>query len=182
MMRHKIVLMLALLCAIAQGTWAQTSWEEVYQKTGTTSDKWTAINAGSTTGQTLGSAGSTTYCYAGGDLRFTNSNAGGSGLTIQGTVYLYVPQGVTLTCIGANANGQTGAGAGIELAAGNTLYLFGGGTVNAMGGNGAALKIHFATELMAANHTLVQLDSLANTVLLGYRGVAAGALFLFIEC
>ena len=136
-MRHKIVLMLALLCAIAQGTWAQTSWEEVYQKTGTTSDKWTAINAGSTTGQTLGSAGSTTYCYAGGDLRFTNSNAGGSGLTIQGTVYLYVPQGVTLTCIGANANGQTGAGAGIELAAGNTLYLFGGGTVNAMGGNAA---------------------------------------------
>ena len=137
MMKHKIVLMLALLCAIAQGTWAQTSWEEVYQKTGTTSDKWTAINAGSTTGQTLGSAGSTTYCYAGGDLRFTNSNAGGSGLTIQGTVYLYVPQGVTLTCIGANANGQTGAGAGIELAAGNTLYLFGGGTVNAMGGNAA---------------------------------------------
>ena len=137
MMRHKIVLMLALLCAIAQGAWAQTSWEEVYQKTGTTSDKWTAINAGSTTGQTLGSAGSTTYCYAGGDLRFTNSNAGGSGLTIQGTVYLYVPQGVTLTCIGANANGQTGAGAGIELAAGNTLYLFGGGTVNAMGGNAA---------------------------------------------
>ena len=29
MMRHKIVLMLSLLCAIAQGTWAQTSWEEV---------------------------------------------------------------------------------------------------------------------------------------------------------
>ena len=108
MMRHKIVLMLVLLCAVVQGAWAQTSWEEVYQKTGTTSDKWTAINAGSTTGQTLGSAGSTTYCYAGGDLRFTNSNAGGSGLTIQGTVYLYVPQGVTLTCIGANANGQTG--------------------------------------------------------------------------
>ena len=58
-MKHKkLFLILALLCAIAQGTWAQTSWEEVYQKTGTTSDKWTAINAGSTTGQTLGSAGS----------------------------------------------------------------------------------------------------------------------------
>ena len=136
-MRQKFLFILALLCAIAQGTWAQDSWEEVYQKTGTTSDKWTAINAGSTTGQTLGSAGSTTYCYAGGDLRFTNSNAGGSGLTIQGTVYLYVPQGVTLTCIGANANGQTGAGAGIELSSGNTLVLLGKGTVNATGGNAA---------------------------------------------
>ena len=137
MRKKKILMILALLCAIAQGTWAQDSWEEVYQKTGTTSDKWTAINAGSTTGQTLGSAGSTTYCYAGGDLRFTNSNAGGSGLTIQGTVYLYVPQGVTLTCIGANANGQTGAGAGIELSSGNTLVLLGKGTVNATGGNAA---------------------------------------------
>ena len=31
-------------------------------------------------------------------------------------------------------------------------------------------------------HTLVQLDSLAHTVLLGYWGVPARTLFLFIEC
>ena len=70
-------------------------------------------------------------------ILFTNSNAGGSGLTIQGKVYLYVPQGVTVTCTGANASGQTGAGAGIELASGNALHLLGSGTVNATGGNAA---------------------------------------------
>ena len=32
---------------------------------------------------------------------------------------------------------HTGAGAGIELASGNTLYIIGGGTVNATGGNAA---------------------------------------------
>ena len=45
--------------------------------------------------------------------------------------------GKTLTCTGANASGQTGAGAGIELTQGNTLYLIGGGTVNATGGKAA---------------------------------------------
>jgi hypothetical protein len=92
--------------------------------TNTTEANWTQLNAGSTTGQTLGTAGTTTYYYADTNLTFSNSTAGGSGLTIQGKVYLYVPQGVTLTCTGANASGQTGAGAGIELAAGNHLYLF----------------------------------------------------------
>ena len=130
--------MMALLALLAFGptAWAQNSWDEVYAMTQTTSADWTAL-AGSTTGQTLGSAGNTTYYYANSNLSFTNSNAGGSGLKIQGTVYLYVPDGVTLTCTGANANGQTGAGAGIELASGNTLYLLGGGTVNATGGNAA---------------------------------------------
>ena len=130
--------MMALLALLAFGptAWAQNSWDEVYAMTQTTSADWTAL-AGSTTGQTLGSAGNTTYYYANSNLSFTNSNVGGSGLKIQGTVYLYVPEGVTLTCTGANANGQTGAGAGIELASGNTLYLLGGGTVNATGGNAA---------------------------------------------
>ena len=136
-MTKKILLFIALLCAVAQGAWAQNSWEEVYALTQTTSGDWTAINSGSTSGHTLGSTGNTTYYYVNSNLSFTNSNVGGSGLKIQGTVYLYVPDGVTLTCTGANANGQTGAGAGIELASGNTLYLLGGGTVNATGGNAA---------------------------------------------
>ena len=129
--------MLALLCTIVQGAWAQASWEEVYAMTGTTSANWTALTEGSTTGKTIGAAGATTYLHVTGNLTFSNSNAGGSGLTIQGTVYFYVPDGVTLTCIGANANGQTGAGAGIELSSGNTLVLLGKGTVNATGGNAA---------------------------------------------
>ena len=129
--------MLTLLCAIVQGAWAQASWDEVYAMTNTTSANWTKLNAGSSTGKTIGTAGTTTYYYADASLSFTNSTAGGSGLTILGTVYLYVPQGVTVTCTGANASGQTGAGAGIEVALGNSLYLIGGGTVNATGGNAA---------------------------------------------
>ena len=133
----KIFLMLALLCTVLQGAWAQANWDAVYKMTQTTSANWTALNSGSTTGQTLGTAGTTTYYYAAGNLSFTNSNAGGSGLTIQGTVYLYVPEGVTVTCTGANGSGQTGGGAGIELTAGNTLYLIGQGTVSATGGRAA---------------------------------------------
>ena len=97
-MRTKnIFLILALLCAVAQGAWAQSNWEEVYTLTQTTAANWTALDAGSTTGRTLGSAGNTTYYYATGNLTFTNNTAGGSGLTIQGTVYIYVPEGKTVT-------------------------------------------------------------------------------------
>ena len=115
-------------------------WDVVYRQTQTKQSDWTALGAGSTTGRTLGSANAMTYyyaTYATGDLCFTNSTAGGSGLTIQGTVYLYIPSGKTLTCTGADASGQTGAGAGIELTAGNTLYVVGSGTLNATGGNAA---------------------------------------------
>ena len=137
MRTKQLFLILALLCAMVQGAWAQASWEEVYAMTNTTSANWTKLNAGSSTGKTLGAAGTTTYYYANSDLTFTNSTAGGSGLTILGTVYFYVPQGVTVTCTGANANGTTGAGAGIELTEGNTLHLLGSGTLNATGGNAA---------------------------------------------
>ena len=111
------------------------NWNVVYWQTQTKQSDWTALSAGSTTGRTLGSADAMTYYYATGDLSFTNSTAGGSGLTIQGTVYLYIPSGTTLTCTGANADGRTGAGAGIELTAGNSLYILGGGSLNANGGN-----------------------------------------------
>ena len=136
-MTKKVIFILALLLATVQGAWADNEWDAVYTLTQTTSANWTALNAGSTTGKTLGSAGTTTYYYVAGDLSFTNSTIGGSGLTIQGTVYLYIPSGSTLTCMGANASGQTGAGAGVELAEDNTLNLLGGGTINATGGDAA---------------------------------------------
>ena len=137
MRKKKILMMLAMLLTAVTGAWAQDNWDVVYRLTQTTSANWTALSAGSTTGRTLGSAGNTTYYYASDNLSFTNSTAGGSGLTILGTVYLYIPSGSTLTCTGANASGQTGAGAGIELTEGNSLYLIGGGTVDATGGNAA---------------------------------------------
>ena len=136
-MQKKLFSMLVLLCAIVQGTWAQDEWATVYKQTQTTEANWTALDAGSTTGKTLGNANTTTYYYATGDLSFTNTTVGGSGLAILGTVYLYVPEGKTVTCTGANASGLTGGGAGIELTEGNTLYLIGGGTVNATGGKAA---------------------------------------------
>ena len=135
MRTKKLFLILALLLTAVTGARAD-EWDVVYTMTQTTSSNWTALEA-SSTGRTLGSSGTTTYHYATGDVTFTNSNAGGSGLTILGTVYLYVPEGVTVTCIGANANGTTGAGAGVELSLGNSLYLLGSGTLNATGGNAA---------------------------------------------
>ena len=47
------------------------------------------------------------YYYATGNLSFTNTTAGGSGLTIKGVVYLYIPSGLTLTSTGANASEAT---------------------------------------------------------------------------
>ena len=122
------------------GAMAQTSWDYVYTQEETTSDTWTALSEGSTTGMTLGGSGTTSYYRLTKSLSFTNTTAGGSGLTILGTVYLYLPAGVNITCVGHDAVGSTGAGAGIELTEGNTLYIIGGGngaTVTATGGKAA---------------------------------------------
>jgi len=124
------------------GAMAQSAgWDAVYAQTQTDTDDWTAITAGSTTGMTLGASGTTTYYYVKGSYNFGSAtNYGVSGLKIQGTVYLYIPTGLTINCVGGHANGATGAGAGIELAAGtptNTLYIIGSGTVTATGGNAA---------------------------------------------
>jgi len=125
------------------GAMAQNGWENAYAQTQTTSDDWTPITEGTTQGKILGAAQSgssaTYYYYVTKSLNFTNNRTdddgnGNSGLKIHGTVYLYIPTGLTITCEGANADGRTGAGAGIELASGNTLYIIGGGTVNAIGG------------------------------------------------
>ena len=136
MRKKKILMMLALLLTAVTGAWAD-EWATVYKQTQTKQSDWTALSAGSTTGRTLGSADAVTYYYASDNLSFTNSTAGGSGLTILGTVYLYIPSGKTVTCMGHDASGTTGAGAGIELTQGNSLYLIGGGTLVATGGNAA---------------------------------------------
>ena len=47
--------------------------------------------------------------------------------------------------------------------------------------NNIALNIHFTSELVATNHTFIQLDSFTYTVFLCYRRVEAWTLFLFIE-
>ena len=141
--RHLLFTTLALALGTFTGgseAMAQTSWDYVYTQEETTSDTWTALSEGSTTGKTLGGSGTTSYYRLTKSLNFTNTTASGSGLTILGTVYLYLPAGVNITCVGANASGATGAGAGIELAEGNTLYIIGGGngaTVTATGGNAA---------------------------------------------
>lgn len=136
-MRKKLFFILALLCAVVQGAWAQASWDEVYAITNTTSANWTALPEGTTAGATIGMAGTTTYYYASKHIYYGNSTPGGSALTILGTVYIYMPYSFSVTCTGANASGQTGAGAGIELTEGNSLFLLGEGEVSATGGNAA---------------------------------------------
>ena len=95
---------------------------------------WDILSEGSSSGHTLYEG----HYYVSDNVIFSNG-ATGSGLTIAdgATVYLYIPQGVTLTAIGGNADGQTGAGAGIELPESSTLYLQGKGKVKATGGNAA---------------------------------------------
>lgn len=143
-MKRKLLLTtlaLSLGCLFGgSGAMAQNGWESVYKQSKTTSDDWTKLDQGSTTGKVLGAKGVTNYYYITKNLNFTNSNGGGSGLTILGTVYLYLPAGLHIECVGADASGATGAGAGIELAEGNTLYIIGGGNgayVKATGGKAA---------------------------------------------
>ena len=122
------------------GAWAQNSdskdenWGQIKTSTG----EWTHITAGSTTGFEL----KDDYYYVSEDLTFTNTNNGagkGSGMYVQAgkEVHLYIPKGVTLTTTGANAEGTTGAGAGILVPKGTTLYIVGEGTLKATGGNAA---------------------------------------------
>ena len=64
------------------GAMAQTSWDYFYTQEETNSDTWTALSEGSTTGMTLGGSGTTSYYRLTKSLNFTNTTAGGSGLTI----------------------------------------------------------------------------------------------------
>ena len=148
----KKLLILALLLMTTTGTWAQNGWDAIYKQTQTTSADWTAVTEGSETGKVLGgNSPDPYYYYVTKSLSFANGTAGGSGLTIKGDVYLYIPAGLKISCKGANASGATGAGAGIELTKGNTLHIMGCGSydskskdkwipanvVTAIGGNAA---------------------------------------------
>ena len=103
------------------------------------STSWTKLG-GSTGGQTIGTNGQTKYYYIDANTTCSNSNTGGSGLTIAGgaTVYIYIPANVTLTCTGKAGSGVTGGGAGIWLPSNSTLYIIGNGTISATGGAAAA--------------------------------------------
>ena len=136
-MKKKNISILALLLMAVTGAWAQGSGGDDWGPVQTSSAAWTALTEGSTTGMTLGAADATTYYYMTENLTFSNNTAGGSGLTIQGTVYIYIPSGVTLTATGADGEGTTGGGAGILVPSGTTLNIFGEGTIVATGGNAA---------------------------------------------
>jgi hypothetical protein len=143
MKRLSLLPFLALFAAILtqQGAaWAQTkdTKAENWGQVATVTSAWTHITEGSTKGFELRDD----YYYVTQNLTFTNTNGGagqGSGLYVQAgrTVRLYIPAGVTLTAIGADASGTSGAGAGILLPEGSTLHIIGNGTIVATGGNAA---------------------------------------------
>ena len=95
---------------------------------------WKNISAGSSSGYRLFSGN----YYITQNIELSNGNCK-SGLTIAdgATVHFYIPRGVTLTARGGNASGRSGAGAGIELPQGSSLFLEGKGKVVAQGGNAA---------------------------------------------
>ena len=124
-MKKKILIALATLLSMG-------STSLVTEASATTD--WTYLSAGSSSGKTL----QTGYYYVTNDITFSNGD-GRSGLTIAegASVHIYIPQGVTLTARGGKGSGQTGAGAGIELPAGSSLYFEGSGQVKATGGDAA---------------------------------------------
>jgi hypothetical protein len=137
MKKISILTLLALFAATLTQQGAVRAQEDFGQKATTTS-AWTHITAGSTTGFELADD----YYYVSENLTFTNTLDGagqGSGMYVQAgkTVHLYIPKGVTLTVKGADAYGTQGAGAGILLPEGSTLYILGEGTLVARGGNAA---------------------------------------------
>ena len=142
MKKLSILTFLALFAATLtpQGAaWAQEDTkDDNWGQVKTVTSEWTHITAGSTTGFELKDAN----YYVTEDLTFTNTISGpgqGSGMYVQEgkTVNLYIPAGVTLTVKGADAQGTTGAGAGILLPSGTTLNIIGNGTLKATGGNAA---------------------------------------------
>ena len=120
--------------AWAQGSATGDDWSQIK----TVTSEWTHLTAGSTSGYELHNP----YYYVSEDITFTNSiggNGEGSGLYVRAgsEVRVYIPAGVTLTAIGADAVGTTGGGAGILLPSGSTLHILGGGTLVAKGGRAA---------------------------------------------
>ena len=117
---------------------AEDTKDDNWGQVKTVTSEWTHITEGSAAGYELKDQ----YYYVTEDLTFTNTISGpgqGSGMYVQEgkTVNLYIPAGVTLTVKGADAQGTTGAGAGILLPEGTTLNIIGAGTLVATGGNAA---------------------------------------------
>ena len=141
MKKISIMTLLALFAATLtqQGAVrAEDTKDDNWGQVKTITSEWTHITEGSTTGYELKDAN----YYVTEDLTFTNTISGdgqGSGMYVQEgkTVTLYIPAGVTLTAIGADAYGIQGAGAGILLPSGTTLNIIGAGTLVATGGNAA---------------------------------------------
>lgn len=141
MKKLSILTFLALFAATLThqgGAWAQDTKDDNWGQVPTVTSKWTHITESSAAGFELKDA----YYYVTEDLTFTNTISGpgqGSGMYVQAgrTVTLYIPAGVTLTAIGANAYETTGAGAGILLPSGSTLNVVGSGKLIAKGGNAA---------------------------------------------
>ena len=141
MKKLSILTLLALFAATLtqQGAVrAEDTKDDNWGQVKTVTSEWTHITAGSTTGYELKDAN----YYVTEDLTFTNTISGpgqGSGMYVQAdrTVTLYIPAGVTLTAIGADAVGTQGAGAGILLPEGSTLNVVGSGKLIAKGGNAA---------------------------------------------
>ena len=145
MKRISILTLLALFAAALTsqgGAWAQDSKDDNWGQIATASGKWTHLTEGSTTGFELKDE----YYYVSEDLTFQGDSrrnladpTKGSALYVQAgkTVHLYIPKGVTLTAIGADAESIVGGGAGIMVPKGTTLYVLGEGTLVAKGGNAA---------------------------------------------
>ncbi|MGN0166822.1 MAG: InlB B-repeat-containing protein, partial [Acetatifactor sp.] len=87
---------------------------------------------GATGGKTLYSGN----YYLTRNVTYSGYYTGYNGLTIASgaTVYIYIPEGVTLTATGGAGSGTTGGGAGIYVPNGATLVFLGEGTVKATGG------------------------------------------------
>ena len=141
MKKLSILTFLALFAATLThqgGAWAQDTKDDNWGQVPTVTSKWTHITESSAAGFELKDQ----YYYVSEDLTFTNTINGpgqGSGMYVQAgrTVTLYIPAGVTLTAIGADAYGIQGAGAGILLPEGSTLNIIGAGKLVAKGGNAA---------------------------------------------
>ncbi len=143
MKKLSILTFLALFAATLThqgGAWAQDTdtKDDNWGQVKTITSEWTHITEGSAAGFELKDQ----YYYVTEDLTFTNTINGpgqGSGMYVQAgrTVTLYIPAGVTLTAIGANAYETTGAGAGILLPSGSTLNVVGSGKLIATGGKAA---------------------------------------------
>ena len=83
----------------------------------------------------LGQAGTATYYYVNEDLVFNENRSNYNGLTIAGDVTIYIPEGKKLTVYGQNGSGQNPGRAAILLTEGNTLTIWGKGTVEVYGGD-----------------------------------------------